>query len=173
MRWHDISVAAGLAANGDYDFEIDIGPVNEWRWWSDDTGLPYESYRVIRVVDGECQGLATNTALIELRFRACGEALAGVDDFTGIPPRFRLEQAYPNPASNRFVVEYHLGAPGPVTVAVYDVTGRRVAVQQRTGMQPAGRGRIELDSSALAPDAYFVRLNALGGSVSRKIVIVR
>jgi hypothetical protein len=173
MRWHDIPVAADLEANGDYDFEIDIGSVNEWRWWSDGSGLPYESYGVIRVVDGECQGNPTNSALIELRMRACGEAMTGVDENAVVTPRFRLELVYPNPASDRFFVEYDLDAPGPVSVAVYDVAGRRVAVLHRSGYQPAGPGRVELDSRALAPGAYFVKLNALGGSVSRKFVVVR
>jgi hypothetical protein len=173
MRWHDIPVAASLVANADYDFEIDIGTVNEWRWWSDGTGLPYESYGVIRVVDGECQGLATNLALIELRLRACGEALAGIDNAAGTPPRFRLGHVYPNPASTRFVVEYNLDAPSPVSIDVYDVSGRRVTTHRRSEQQPAGRGRAVLDLSALAPGAYFVRVNALGASVSRKIMIVR
>lgn len=173
MRWHDIPLSASLEVNGDYDLEIDIGLVNEWRWWNDGAGLPYESYGAVRVVDGECQGNPLNAALIELRMWACGEELTGVDEDAGKVPPFRMELVYPNPAADRFFVEYDLAAPGPVSAEVYDVAGRRIAVLHRTEYQAAGPGRLELESKALSPGTYFLRLNAPSGSVSRKFVVVR
>ena len=90
---------------------------------------------------------------------------------------FALEAAYPNPASGLVTVPLILAEPSAVSVAVYDVLGRRVAVLA-DGRYEAGRHRAELDASGLGSGTYLVRAQLVpeNGSVqtfTQKLTLVR
>jgi len=172
MRWHDIPVTAELGAGAGYDFEIDIGVVNQWAYWYD-TGQPYEPYGVIRVVEGEQGGNPSNVYLINMRMNACNTSATGiVDNGPARPPQFHLALPYPNPVSGVSTVDYRIDQGGPVTIAVYDVKGRLVRTLLQT-TRPAGPGRTRLDAADMPAGVYFVRLSTEVKSVSRKITVVR
>ena len=173
MRWHDVPVAADLAAGAAYDLEIDIGDVIEWPFWWDTPGLPYEPYGVIRVVDGEQGGDASNVALIHMRFNGCDQSATGVaDPGPARSPRLHLALPYPNPVSGVSTVDYLVDQDGPVTIAVYDVTGRLVKTLLQ-GTRPGGPGQTRLDAADMPAGVYFVRMSTDLKSVSRKITVVR
>ncbi len=69
---------------------------------------------------------------------------------------YALEPAYPNPFNPETVIPLTLPEAGRVTVAVYDVLGRRVAVLA-DGPYAAGRHTLRLDGRRLASGAYLVR----------------
>jgi hypothetical protein len=75
----------------------------------------------------------------------------------------------PNPVvGGHAVLSYSLAAAGPVTVRMYDVTGRNVL--SRT--VAAGRaGRTGLDLRELSAGVYLVNLEANGYRATRKLVV--
>ncbi|NNE44363.1 MAG: T9SS type A sorting domain-containing protein [Gemmatimonadetes bacterium] len=83
----------------------------------------------------------------------------------------------PNPVRESAELVWALPRPGRVSLAVHDVTGRRVArlqdgpagagVHRRTWAGTDSRGR------PVAPGVYFLRLEALGEVRTRKIVRIR
>lgn len=88
-----------------------------------------------------------------------------------------LSQPRPNPSSGRFAFDLVVSRPGPATVAVYDVSGRRVATlvdgSLGTGLrQIAWNGRGQ--AGPLPSGVYFVRLT-VGGVPSqvRKVLLAR
>jgi len=172
-QWHDIPVAASLAANADYDFEIEWGTVIKWRYWDDRTGLPYDPYGVIRVVNSENYGDAGNYALIHMRMNACNVTATAIGDEPVQPPPFALMAPFPNPLSSSATIPFSLEEAGPVTIIVYDVLGRRVATILSGDKRPAGRNQAEFKAKNLAAGVYFVKMEANQKSVSRKITIVR
>ena len=95
----------------------------------------------------------------------------------GVPQRTALLPAHPNPFNPKVTIPFSLGAAGPARVAIYDVSGRRVA-KLVDGTRPAGpqsvvwQGRDESGRS-LGSGVYFVRLEAPGHSETQKLVLMR
>jgi hypothetical protein len=100
----------------------------------------------------------------------------GVDD-AFMPGTGELSlQIFPQPARDHFTVRFDLPRPGPVSVDVIDVAGRRLAVWE-AGEYPAGRHQIMGDlSGAPARTAHgaivFVRVRCGHETATRSLVLV-
>jgi len=174
MRWHDISLSAVIEAGVDYDFEIHATNTNAWRWWNDETGLPYEPHGVIRVRDAEQNGNANNVGVVPTLMYACDRVATGISDSKpDRVPEFFLGAPYPNPTSASMELQFGLDSEGPVTIAVYDVSGRRVETLLASELRSPGPGRLKFDSSSIPSGVYFVKMTTNRKSVSRKITIVK
>jgi len=96
-----------------------------------------------------------------------------------LPVRARLNATHPNPFKESTTVDYDLAGDGIVRLAVYDIRGRLVK-ELVNGFQPAGSHRatwsplIEGQRRGKIPTGiYFLRLEAGGKTLTRKIVLVR
>ncbi|MCX5752846.1 MAG: M20/M25/M40 family metallo-hydrolase, partial [Candidatus Krumholzibacteria bacterium] len=93
------------------------------------------------------------------------------------PSRFALRQNYPNPFNTWTVLSYSLEAPANVEIAVYDVSGRRVALIERSSREQGDHRRVwrgtDDGGRRLASGVYFLRLRAGEVEAVRKIVILR
>ena len=69
------------------------------------------------------------------------------------------------------MVEYTLAEPGPVTLAVFDVTGRRVA-SLAEGVQGRGVHRASLTLRRMAHGIYFVKMRAGGTAFVRRMPVL-
>lgn len=89
------------------------------------------------------------------------------------PDAFRLEAAYPHPASGQTALPLHVPAGGAhVRVAVYDVLGR-VATRLVDGWLPAGPHTVRWDVQALPSGLYLVQAQAGAQVVVRRVLVVR
>jgi hypothetical protein len=106
---------------------------------------------------------------------------APVSDVPGPSPmdvlRARLLSISPNPTPGNTTVAFESELREPVTLGVYDVTGReRVrlldgpATDGRTIAEWDGRDR---DGTQIAPGIYFVRVATPRGSAVRKLTVIR
>jgi hypothetical protein len=172
-RWHDIPVAATLEAGADYNIEIGFGQMNQWRYWEDYSGMPYTPYGLFEVYATSQGGSTSSHRLIHMRVHSCNASATGVAERTKPLPTFTLYAPYPNPAIGSMSLDYSIDEEGPVTVALYDVTGRRVAIFLDNEFRPVGPGRINLDTRGIASGVYFVRMEVAGKSVSQRITVVR
>ena len=98
--------------------------------------------------------------------------LATPNEETTSATGFGLESVYPNPARSAAAVTFELDRAQAVTVAVYDLLGREVAVLAR-GQQPAGHTTVGLDAASLPAGLYLVRLEGETASAVKKLVVVR
>jgi len=173
-RWHDVPVTVELEAGIDYDLEIEINGVNSFNYWLDFSGLPYIVDGKIRVRDGEQGGDASNALLLHARLNSCSNTPTAVPSRgPDAPPPFALLPPYPNPVTGRSRISYSLDRPGTVSIAVYDVRGRRVATLVDNADRPAGLSTVGLEATGLSSGIYFVRLSGAARSVSRKITVIR
>jgi hypothetical protein len=97
----------------------------------------------------------------------------GVEDESepAIPVGFTLA-AYPNPFNASTAIGYSLSNPGPVSLAVYNILGERVATLYQ-GTQPAGKHEAIWNASGLSSGLYFARLESGGRSRTIKITCIK
>jgi hypothetical protein len=91
------------------------------------------------------------------------------------PQKFILNQNYPNPFNPETKIEYQIpneGTKNAVTLRVYDLLGREVAVLVNE-QKPAGRYEVKWDASKMASGIYFYRLKAGKYSNTKKMILIR
>ena len=81
--------------------------------------------------------------------------------------------ASPNPAHSSFTLRFALPQEGPVKLAIYDVTGRRVR-ELVSGVRPAGAQSVAWDlrdanGRTVRSGLYFARLEAGGRSLTHRL----
>jgi hypothetical protein len=91
------------------------------------------------------------------------------------PVDFALEPIVPNPAAGPVTIEYAVPRVTGVEITVIDLQGRQLAALV-SGERTAGRHRVVWDprtAGDAAPGAYFVRFQAGGRKIVRRIVLTR
>jgi len=88
------------------------------------------------------------------------------------PVEFRLHQNYPNPFNPATVISYELPTASDVTLEVFDMLGRRVALLVDES-QSAGTHTAEFDASNLASGVYLYRITAGEFLQARQMVLVK
>jgi hypothetical protein len=91
---------------------------------------------------------------------------------TSLPVQIRLEQNYPNPFNPTTTISYTLDTAQPVRLAVYDVTGRLLAVLV-DGQQAAGVTQVRFNGSNLASGIYIYRLETPSVTISRRMTLIK
>jgi hypothetical protein len=83
-----------------------------------------------------------------------------------------FEDISPNPVSGRMVIDYHLGAPGQVNVAIYNAAGTRVALLVE-GARSVGDQSVTWNASAQPSGIYFCRIESGQWNATQTFVVVR
>ncbi len=112
-----------------------------------------------------------------------GDASAAVsneeENPNGLPVSYSLAQNYPNPFNPSTTISYSLPAASTVSLAVYDINGRKVAELLNKTTQKAGTQQISFDAGNLASGVYLYRINAIsqnGGqlfSKTRRMTLIK
>ena len=90
----------------------------------------------------------------------------------GIPNEMVLNQNFPNPFNPSTTITYELPKTSQVSLMVYDILGREVAVLVNERSE-AGVHEVRFDGSNLASGVYFYRLQAGTYVQTRKLLLVR
>jgi hypothetical protein len=88
----------------------------------------------------------------------------GIEENTGEP----LMEVFPNPAVDHANLALSFQAPLPVTVSIYDLTGREVWGRS---LGEVSTRILPLPVSGLSPGSYFVRVKAGSHCLTRKLVV--
>ena len=97
---------------------------------------------------------------------------SSVDDNVEKPNRIELSQNFPNPFNPSTVISYTLPEAGSVSLEVFDMTGRRIAVLAQ-GNQAAGAYTYDFDASSLSSGVYMYRLQSAGTVLTRKMTLIK
>ena len=115
---------------------------------------------------------AGGRALLEIFSRLSTQGISNVR-----LPGVTLSPNVPNPFNPSTAITFRLPAPGPVSLEVFDMRGRRVKVLFRGGAEQGnhtvywdGTG---VDGRRLASGVYFYRLQAGQESITRKMILVK
>lgn len=88
------------------------------------------------------------------------------------PAAYRLGQNYPNPFNPSTSIIYTLAAPGRVTLIVYDIAGRVVAILVNEG-QTAGEHTVEWNAQGMPSGTYFYRLGTGGYTDTKEMILMK
>ncbi len=77
-----------------------------------------------------------------------------------LPTEYELDQNYPNPFNPATTIRFALPESSDVTLDVFDVLGRRVAVLLQADGMNAGWHDVHFDASRLASGVYLYRIRA-------------
>ncbi len=80
--------------------------------------------------------------------------------------------ASPNPFNPETALSYQLQAASDVTLAIYDIAGRKIAVLAE-GYYPAGTHQAVWDASSMPSGVYFARLQTDGMVQTQKLLLVK
>lgn len=106
-----------------------------------------------------------------------GDGVTAIGREAGTAQRFRLYPAAPNPFNPATRMRFDLDRGERVTLAVYDITGRRIATLV-DGYRPAGRHTVRWSGRddggrAVASGTYLMRLRVGDGLQIRRVTLVR
>ncbi len=88
------------------------------------------------------------------------------------PHHYTLEQNYPNPFNPVTRIRFGLKEPGHVSLIVYDLTGRKVAILINAKLE-AGTHSVTFDSRSLPAGIYIYRLVTNGFQAVRKMTLLK
>ena len=100
------------------------------------------------------------------------EVTGVVSDEAGVPTAMSLSANYPNPFNPATTVTYSLARGTNVTLEVFDMLGRRVAVLVDE-YRPAGTYAARFDAGRLASGTYIIRMRADQFQAARKMLLLR
>lgn len=89
-----------------------------------------------------------------------------------LPTSMILHPNFPNPFNSTTEIAFDLPRAGKVSLKVFDLLGREVAVVQ-DGMMAAGNHRVNFDGKDLASGVYVYRLQAGEVVSARKMVVLK
>jgi hypothetical protein len=94
------------------------------------------------------------------------------DKEQAVPMQFALHQNYPNPFNPSTEIRFDLPQTAPVTLAIYNLLGQKVATVLDQRME-AGSHQVLFDASGLASGVYFYRINAGQFTDMKKMVLIK
>ena len=82
------------------------------------------------------------------------------------------DRIYPNPFSNKTIIEYSLYNQDFVLLEIFDIKGQKVTTLINEKQQ-AGRYQIVFDASEMPAGIYFYSLKTSQGKQMGKIILIR
>ena len=82
-----------------------------------------------------------------------------------------MAQCFPNPVRSRAVLQFALPKASAVTLAVYDIQGRRTNTLLSGATLEPGTHSVPLQVDGWKPGIYFYRIEADGRTAVRKLLV--
>ncbi len=100
------------------------------------------------------------------------KSTVGVKEEAGVLNSYELSQNYPNPFNPTTTINYRIAKSGQVTLKVYDVLGREVAMLVN-GVQDAGPHAIQLNATRLASGMYIYKIESGSFTAVKKMMFLK
>ena len=146
--------------------------------------LSDSGYRIVGTLGQQITGVVQNPSNVNsvgFWYLLTHDLSTGIEQTTSsVPKEYRLEQNYPNPFNPTTKIRYELPRHTIVSLTVYDVLGREVAVLVDEEKQ-AGRYVVDWQPTNISSGVYLYRLQAGDPSLrsgqwfveTKKLVLVK
>lgn len=102
------------------------------------------------------------------------QVVSNEDELVNQPLTFTLNQNYPNPFNPTTVISYKLAENSTVTLQIFDMLGREVAILANSERMAAGNHEVVFDASNLSSGVYMYRLSTANGQqITKKMMLVK
>ena len=166
------SIFTAVPNGGDTPYELAASPASNQLFWAD------------RGTDTVWMSDLNGDNPVQLSFNADIDDLFGIDLFiTDMvtsasisqerPEGLALSQNYPNPFNPSTTIEYTVPKAGTVTLEVFNMVGKRVAILENGAQKSAGKHLVNFDASDLSSGMYIYRLTMDGNSRSKRLVLIK
>jgi hypothetical protein len=98
--------------------------------------------------------------------------ISSTEENNPIPLVHKLYQNYPNPFNPSTIVRFDLPVTSEVTITVYDITGREIAVLV-SGIKVAGSHQVTFNAARLNSGLYFYQLKTKEFTAIQKMMLVK
>src|SRR5262249_15327962 len=139
-----------------------------------DAGLNSTVWGLTVVDKTLCLGGSFTEGFGGVRSRLVGVPLGSAP--TQLPPSgaaIAMSGPWPNPAAEEASIEFTIPVPTRVSVALFDIQGRRVVSIDVPQAVAPGRHALAIPVRGLAKGLYACRLSAGGREVVKKLLVVR
>ncbi len=113
---------------------------------------------------------ASGSSIATVKFIQTSTAINPISN--AVPDEFNLEQNYPNPFNPTTTIRFDVRTSGNVSLKVYDVLGREVAILADEYMRAGSYERV-FEASNLSSGVYFYTLKAGDFEKTLRMVVVR
>jgi hypothetical protein len=150
--------------NDEEPSENHFGPIEELE------NIPAWAYPIGDEIKIESPGRSVVMVMIE-----SGENVLSIkkNDNSSSVISYKLHQNYPNPFNPESVITYSLTNQSNVTLKVFDVTGREIAVLIDNEKKEEGTHTIVFEASGLSSGTYFCKLEADDYSDTKKMLLIK
>ncbi|MBM2839711.1 MAG: C-terminal target protein [Bacteroidetes bacterium] len=139
--------------------------------------LPKETFKggeITISINAQGEGSAI---ISQLWIKETGKGFSAQQIESLIPSAYRLDQNYPNPFNPTTTIRYAIPNSGPVTLKVYDITGREVNTlvneQKNAGTYEVRFDARNTSGKALASGVYFYQIKTGGFSQTKKLLLLK
>jgi serine protease AprX len=98
--------------------------------------------------------------------------ISEVSETSKLSEGFYLSQNYPNPFNPETIIKYQLPSSGNVSLKVYDLLGREVAILANE-MKTAGSYEVKFSGNKLSSGIYFYRLKSGDFMNTKKMLLIK
>lgn len=172
-KFSDTNIAAFIDSCATYLNESQGRNFDKWPilgvfTWRETTG--YEKRNTYqKEVDYFKNYMVQRAAWMDSQLKEETSANSNVDE---LPVNFSLEQNYPNPFNPSTVISFSIPNSSKVTLKVFDVLGREVAVLMNEE-KPAGFYTVNFNGDKLACGVYIYSLQASRKIMARKMLLLK
>jgi len=174
----------GLTWGNPQKITPDGPPVRDWTYpsvskWNDKIGTDYYVNMIIlsdsmpgSFVNGTGNGQSLAQYMF-VRVKVPQNEVGVKNVGSEVPKEYSLMQNYPNPFNPTTTIKFALPKSSNVTLKVYDITGKVVAVLLDGGVVAQGTYEVRFDASKLSSGIYFYSIEANGFKATKKMMLVK
>ena len=118
---------------------------------------------------GVFSGIETD---VDFQVFTTDQVFISVENELDAPESFKLQQNYPNPFNPTTNINYTVSSAGPVTLKVYDLTGREVATLVNSPLT-AGDYTATFNATGLSSGVYIYALESNGVRLTNKMTLLK
>lgn len=185
----DDTVVLSFTNTGDRPLEAAAGPAGEVEWMTPGSNVqtvePGETGELVILINaadldiGSYEAFVTvasndpDTAVLTLPVYLFLGTVSGEEDAGAMPDGFLLEAPFPNPFRERAELTLRVAESQHVTIALYDVMGREVALIHDGDLSPGAAHGFQVDGARLASGVYLLRVQGEHFRSTERITRVR